>query len=107
MIRNNVTVDETIQLLNELLELDKNGVLALVESRVVCNEKLADHPTVQVRETADQITVGILGVINGLFGVDEKGLGAIMLVMNDTTKEANFIRTADYQQTTPLATKNT
>lgn len=40
---------------------------ALVESRVPCNDALADHPTVQVGEgPGGRPVVGLLGILNGL-----------------------------------------
>jgi len=74
MIKQTITIDEVITLLNELIALDKSAVAALLANRVPCNKALADHPTVQVGLQND---VGMLGVINGLFGVDDDGLGAI------------------------------
>lgn len=100
MIKSNVLLDETLALLNTLLEMDENAVLALVNNRVPCNEALADHPTVQVRRTAENTTVGILGIINALFGVDEKGMGAIMMVVIEETGKPRFIRTTDFVQKT-------
>lgn len=76
-----VTVSEVVGLLNELLRLDPEAMHNLVEGRVQCNEAIADHPTVQVsgRVNGDGTTYefGILGLLNGLFGVDEKSYGAI------------------------------
>lgn len=81
MIKNNVTVDEALVLLNGLLELDESAVLTLLANRVSCNKALADHPTVQTRSEKGGYNMGILGIINGLFGIDDKsGLGAIMFV---------------------------
>jgi hypothetical protein len=55
--------------LNTLVALDPDAMMALVESRVPCNEVLADHPTVQVHVgEGGQPMVGLLGILNGLVG---------------------------------------
>lgn len=53
-----------IQTLNEAFEADPNAINALITMRVPCNQKLADHPTIQVGGNPD--VVGMLGVINGI-----------------------------------------
>lgn len=73
-----VSIDETIAYLNELLLLDKPATAALLANRVPCNQELADHPTVQVDAQHGGFHVGLLGIINGLFGVhDESQYGPI------------------------------
>lgn len=64
-------------LLNEIHLLDRQALGALLANRVPCNEALADHPTVQVGDANGGFTVGLLGILNGLAGVDSKGRGAV------------------------------
>lgn len=81
-----VALDETIEFLNELLDLDPVAVRALVEQRVSCNKALAEHPTVQTWSppSANGVNyVGLLGILNGLFGVDDAGGGPITAVFTD------------------------
>jgi len=81
-IRDSVTLNEVVDLLNSMLELDKETTQRLVETRIVCNQKLADHPTIQVSSyrVEGQHHVGLLGVLNGLFGVDEDLYGGLAVV---------------------------
>ena len=76
MIR--ISVQEAVEYLNSALELDQDAISKLVGFRVHCNNDLADHPTVQVgpSETGGY-EVGLLGIINGIFGADEKDWGYI------------------------------
>jgi len=68
-----ITVDEAIAVLNRALEHDREAVSAVLLNRVPCNEALADDPTVQVSITdGGSSTLSALGLLNGLFGVDEK-----------------------------------
>ena len=76
-----------VAFLNEALKLDPVAVQGLFEHRVPCNDALRDHPTIQVAAAGaepvpgeparDQASVGILGLLNGLFGVDERSWGHI------------------------------
>lgn len=89
-MRDPVSIDETIKFLNSLLQLDSAAITDLLETRVSCSRELADHPTVQVTDYGiDTPKVGLLGVLNGLFGVDAQGWGPIAAVFDD---EATLIR---------------
>jgi|ERR1035437_5064595 hypothetical protein len=89
MIKPNVTPQELVDFLNELVVLDREAMRDIIYARVECNEALANHPTVQVA-TYDRFpyALGLLGVLNGLFGVyDEgsrKGWGCIGIQYPDT-----------------------
>lgn len=87
-----ITPDDAILVLNEAVRADPDAVLALMEHRVPCNDDLGDHPTIQVRvinpppapPNADATNpailappktceVGLLGIINGIFGAYPNG----------------------------------
>lgn len=70
-----VTIDHVIEVLNEALLIDPEAIQSLLAIRVPCNQKLADHPTIQVMERNGKYTVGVLGLLNGIFGADENGCG--------------------------------
>lgn len=77
-IKETISVDEVVQLLNQLSIEDKTAMENLICARVECNEAVANHPTVQVSQDEDgSFRVGFLGVLNGLFGVAQDGFGAI------------------------------
>ena len=79
MIKESVIVDEVIALLNEAVALDRKAMENLLNARVECNEALADHPTIQVSNyfVPGKYVVGILGILNGIFGISETGFGVI------------------------------
>lgn len=83
MYKLSITVDEAIALLNEAVALDRPAMAALLANRVPCNEALADHPSIQVQAQHGGYHVGLLGIINGLFGVDDEGKGLICYVFAD------------------------
>lgn len=84
MIKESVTINEVIEILNEAVARDREAINNLISSRVGCNKVLADHPTIQVRFNYIEHSVGLLGVLNGLFGIDDiSGWGAITAVIND------------------------
>ena len=89
MTKTGITKDDAIQLLNELVEADKNCMEALIDKRVACNNVMADHPTAQVGiEDDGSYRLGLLGVLNGIFGADDTGRGFIGA---DYDKDDNFI----------------
>ena len=96
MTKNSVTIQETIDFLNSALEVDRTAISRLFETRQPCNEQLANHPTIQISQGDYPLTgllVGPLGFLNGLFGVDEKGLGPITMVVKIDGTITEFRRT--------------
>jgi len=91
---NRPQVENAVKVLNEALTLDRKAVEALFKYRVPCNESLAAHPTIQVTlDSAAHNRVGILGLINGIFGVDSIGYGYIAMEVdeNDHSKIERFL----------------
>ena len=82
-IQESVTIDEVVEVLNRANELDPHAMRTLVAHRVACNENLVKDPTIQVMAASQKgpAAVGLVGIVNGLFGVDEKGWGPIAVVM--------------------------
>lgn len=74
-IKKSVGPADLVYLLNQATELDPEAMLNLLGARVVCNQDLADHPTIQVGRAAEDqpFTVGMLGILNGLFGIRDDG----------------------------------
>lgn len=69
--------ERVVNFMNELLRIDRNAITNLISHRVPCNCTLADHPTVQV-DGREGCKVGMLGVLNGLCGIDEDGYGGVI-----------------------------
>jgi len=83
MLKESVTVEDAIALLNEAVLLDRAAMSELfLRKRVACSDAFADHPTIQVGSEKGQGNVGVLGIINGLFGVDEHRYGAIAMIVD-------------------------
>lgn len=74
---NQQIIDIAIDILNEALEADREAICKLLDYKVECNDSLANHATIQVGMLNGKSQVGMLGIINGLFGVDEDGYGFI------------------------------
>jgi hypothetical protein len=78
MIKDTISVEDALAFLNELINYDADALRDLIETRVDCNQKMADHPTIQVWARPGQpFQLGVLGLINGLFGADNEGWGPI------------------------------
>ena len=85
MISKQVQVVGVLAVLNEMVAMDPEAAHALVEQRVPCNKALQGHPTIQVQVDGTKAKVGLLGVLNGLFGADEEGWGPIAACFDDDT----------------------
>ena len=79
MIKETITPQNVVDLLNELLKIDYACVWSLTRNRVICNEELKKHPTIRIHHYKGEEfpSVGLIGILNGLFGVDEEGYGCI------------------------------
>lgn len=91
---NQVLPIDAVTLLNEALQADRAAVEALFAYRVECNENLAFHPTIQVGE---YFTLGFLGLLNGIFGINESMTGYICAVYEDG-KLTRFMLTPDREK---------
>lgn len=78
-----ISIDDAISYLNDILSIDRPAIAALIANRVPCNEQLAEHPTVQVQPQHGGFHVGLLGILNGMFGVDNLSHGPITVVFED------------------------
>ncbi len=66
--------DDLIAFLNSLVAIDAAAIHTLVEARVTCNTKLADHRSVQaVQVDVGVYNVGLLGILNGYCGTVDAG----------------------------------
>lgn len=83
LVKESITVEEVISFLNDLTIIDERAIYKLITIPTLCNDALAKHPTVQVRSESSAYRFSVLGVINGMFGVDSDGWGPIVAVFND------------------------
>lgn len=92
-----VSVKEAIDLLNDALKTDRKSIEEMFKTRIKCTKKLMNHKTIQVRKyISDEFpTVGVLGLINGIFGISEKGAGPICMVLGDDDHIQHFKRYED------------
>lgn len=82
MLKEKVSQQEAVDFLNDILKADPEGISAFFSTRVACNKELANHPTVQVGVlNPDYHVFGALGILNGLFGIDEDGWGCIVAIV--------------------------
>lgn len=85
-------VDHFIYVLNRALQSDPDAIQNLINHRVKCNTVLAEDPTIQIGLQDDEYVVGMLGIINGLLGVDENSCGFISAVFDDDGNLIKFQR---------------
>jgi hypothetical protein len=83
---------EAVRVLNEAIALDPEAVRLLCNARVPCNEALADHPSIQVGrgpsvgQSDHDWVVGMLGIVNGICGVDDNGWGFVGVEFDECGK---------------------
>lgn len=86
--------DHAIAVLNRINEADPTVLPALIGFRVPCNIEVADDPTVQVGTLSETSwEVGLLGILNGIFGIRENGFGWIAAESNQDGAISRFKRT--------------
>lgn len=79
-------VYQAVDLLNRALRHDPEAVALLVEHRVTANEDLMNDPTIQcIRTAVGAHEVGLLGIINGIFGIRKDSVGWIAAVFDGDT----------------------
>ena len=89
MIKKQVAPQEVVDFLNEALKLDKNCIETLFNYGVDCNESIVNHPTIQCGKYGDMKNprLRFVGLLNGIFGVDENGYGCIAMSLDDETNK--------------------
>lgn len=95
-----INPEPVIQYLNSLLLLDPVAITKLVETRVEVNKDFTKHETVQILDIGTDenpmYSVGLLGILNGLCGVDDDGWGFIVAECDlDTGRILKFIHKKD------------
>lgn len=87
-------VDQAIEVLNLAIKADPVALQSLCQVRVRANEALQNHPTIQIGKDD---TLSVIGLINGLFGVDSNGNGPIGRIENTESKEVTgFCRNSNF-----------
>lgn len=88
---NSISSKLAIKKLNEFFDLDPDAISKLFATRVKCNKELAENADVFVRDEGNgEYSVGILGILNGIFGHDAKGIGHIKAEMEDGEELQGF-----------------
>ncbi|MFJ7954629.1 hypothetical protein ACIQZG_24335 [Lysinibacillus sp. NPDC096418] len=73
---NTVSIDDVIKVLNDALNHDRVVIQNVIESRVPCSDSFIEHPSIQVGHNHEgHVEIGIIGIINSLFGTDDNGYG--------------------------------
>ena len=85
-------IDTAIEVLNRVHTADPTVLPALINHRVPCNEAICEDVTVQVGKHDGEWQVGLLGILNGIFGIQETGIGYIGAHYNDDKVLTHFIR---------------
>ena len=92
MIKNAITIQETVDTLNDLVAKDQTAIASLVNNRVQCNKALAEHESAQVmKDGSSAWKIGLMGIINAMFGSsDVDTFGAIAAVFDEDMSLIGF-----------------
>ncbi len=86
------TLEHALLILNQAVAADPAAMTALVRARVPCNDRLGQHSTIQCGK---EPTVGLLGILNGIFGIREDGYGYITAILDDRSDDVvGFVATS-------------
>jgi len=98
MIKDFASPKDVIKVLNRALRKDPKAINELFKTKVTCNEKLADDESIQIgTATDDSYKLGLLGLINVIFGIDEAdNYGAICAVVDKKGVIDKFDHTEKY-----------
>ena len=91
----NITSEQAVKILNEALEADSVAINQMFSHRVACSERLANHATIQVRDYQRDgdpsiPNIGVLGLINGIFGISLDGCGYIQTEIDEMNEIVRF-----------------
>jgi len=94
-----VIADRIVGLLNEMLEMDYKATTELVFGPyILCNEKLANHKSVQCRELPVKYHQGerkwgvrVMGLLNGVAGIYPDGYGRVHGVFETVCRKHGVI----------------
>ena len=79
MYRETISAEFVVKFLNDLIEIDRDSVMSLIETRVRCKGELANHESIQTTFESGRDLLGVLGLLNGFFGTSSKnGYGCIV-----------------------------
>lgn len=92
-----VSAEHAVNVLNEAHKLDPVAIEKIVDSPAFCNKELTEHSTIQCGSMKqiypnekEVFTIGLTGLLNGIFGVDENGQGPIARKYTEHGEFAGF-----------------
>ncbi len=80
-------ISNVLDYLNSLILADEKAMDEIFHFHVPCNDSLTDHPTAQVGEDG----IGVIGIINGMFGTNSDGTGKIAACFSESDKLMCFV----------------
>lgn len=80
---NQESAQQAVDVLNQALAADPKAIQLLFDYRVSVGDAVADHESIMVRTQHGKHSLGVLGLLNGILGLNEKGTGPIKADLDD------------------------
>lgn len=80
---NQESAQQAVDVLNQALAADPKAIQLLFDHRVSVSDAVAEHESIMVRTQHGKHSLGILGLLNGIMGLNEKGTGPIKAEVDD------------------------
>lgn len=80
---NQESAQQAVDVLNQALEADPKAIQQLFDFRVPVSDAVADHESIMVRTKQGKHSLGFLGLLNGILGLNEKGTGPVIAEIDD------------------------
>lgn len=92
-----VAVKDVIAMLNEIQQLNPELMTDITMTRYPCNHAIRDHKTVQAHcfgdSSIEKPKVGLIGILNGLIGIDKNHFGPIAAILEENGTLNGFTMT--------------
>lgn len=85
-----VSVKDVVTRLNLLLKKDPDTVQRLVEKKVRASPELVQAPDMPILDGRGTPKLGVVDLLNAIFGVDLKGYGPVMPCYNENERLVSF-----------------
>jgi hypothetical protein len=75
--------ETAVRVLNDLLDTDPGAMQRLFDMETSCSLRMVDHGGIETGYEPDGFKIGVMSVVNALFGLTDEGEGCIVAEYKD------------------------